>query len=218
MTPVIVLSDSTLANGAEPWKLPVLDDLPDLRCHQEPPPKDDFKPYRRDPATLARAWVTPGQKGYEYRIGGLEKDALTGNVSYDPMNHERMTELREAKILGISADIPDAKVESGPASGQLLVVGWGSSYGPIREAVERLNARSIAVSHLHLMHLNPFPRNLGELLTRFEKILVPELNRGQLSQLLAARYRVEVRSYNKMQGRPLTVSEIEEQILAQLED
>ncbi len=214
MTPVILLSDSTLANGAEPWKIPSFDQLPDLQCHQSLPASATFKPYERDPVTLARAWVTPGEKGYEYRIGGLEKDALTGNVSNDPLNHERMSELRAAKIANIAADIPAARVDFGPARGGLLVVGWGSSYGPIHEAVRRAAATGREVSHVHLAHLNPFPANLGEVLAQFDCILVPELNWGQLAQLLKARFRLPIRSFGKMQGRPFTVSELERHILS----
>jgi 2-oxoglutarate/2-oxoacid ferredoxin oxidoreductase subunit alpha len=209
MTPVIVLSDSTLGNGAEPWNIPSFESLPDLRLSQSLPSAEDFKPYQRDPATLARTWVIPGQKGYEYRIGGLEKDATTGDVSNDPLNHEKMSELRAAKIANIAADIPEAQLDFGPARGGLLVVGWGSSYGPIHEAVRRVAAKGQLVSHLHLMHINPFPRNLGKVLTCFDRILVPELNMGQLAQLLRARFGVPIHSFNKLQGRPFSASELE---------
>lgn len=213
MTPVIVLSDSTLANGAEPWRIPNFDALPNLKVERALPPIEDFKPYERDATTLARAWVTPGLKGYEYRVGGLEKDASTGHVSNDPINHEQMTALRAAKILNIAEDIPEARLDFGPERGELLVVGWGSSYGPIHEAVRRTNATGNVFSHLHLTHLHPFPKNLGHVLAQFDKVLVPELNLGQLAQLLKARFGVPVHSFNKVQGRPFTATELEQHLL-----
>lgn len=209
MTPVIVLSDGALAHGAEPWKIPEFDKLPDLRTTRPAPTPGKFLPYERDPETLARAWVIPGQTGLEYRIGGLEKDALTGNVSSDPANHAQMSQLRAEKVERIAQDIAEAKVGFGPERGDLLVVGWGSSFGPIYEAARRASAKGVTVSHVHLTHLNPFPRNLGSVLAGFKRILVPELNLGQLATLLKARFDVPVESYHKMQGRPLTVSELE---------
>lgn len=212
MTPVIVLSDSTLANGAEPWKIPTYANLPDLRIERALPDAKDFKPYERDPTTLARAWVVPGQKGYEYRIGGLEKDASTGHVSNDPQNHERMTELRAAKIANIAQDIPPARLDFGPESGPLLVVGWGSSYGPIHEAVRRVSSKGQVVSHVHLTHLNPLPKNLQDMLRKFDKVVVPELNLGQLAQILRSHFGGDIVSLNKVQGRPFTASELEQHL------
>ena len=212
MTPVIILSDSTLANGAEPWKIPSLAELPDLSFAPELPAPEDFKAFVRDPATLARAWVAPGRAGYEYRIGGLEKDSVTGHVSYDPGNHEKMTHLRAQKLEHIAEDIPLAEVQYGSGKGRLLVLGWGSTFGPIREAVRRANAAGHDVSHLQLRHLNPLPANLKEVLARFDEVLVPELNLGQLATILRGKYGLRIRSYNKMQGRPISAIEIEQQI------
>ncbi|HEY5961956.1 MAG TPA: 2-oxoacid:acceptor oxidoreductase subunit alpha [Polyangiaceae bacterium] len=213
MTPVILLSDGALANGAEPWRIPRVASLPEIVADRPLPPAGQYQPYARDEDTLARAWVTPGNRGYEYRIGGLEKDALTGNISYDPLNHERMTRLRASKIQGIANDIPLAQVEYGPDKGGLLVLGWGSSYGPIHEAVRRVTAKGCLVSHLHLRHLNPFPRNLSELLDQFDRVVVPELNLGQLSQLIQARLGKQVHPINKVQGRPFSASELERHFL-----
>jgi 2-oxoglutarate ferredoxin oxidoreductase subunit alpha len=213
MTPVIILSDGAVANGAEPWRIPSVEDLPEIRCGRPIPPPEAFQPYARDESSLARAWVTPGNRGYEYRIGGLEKDALTGNVSYDPINHERMTRLRASKVAGMASDIAPAAIEFGPEKGNLLVIGWGSSYGPIHEAVRHVAAKGCVVSHLHLRHLNPFPSNLSEILERFDRIVVPELNLGQLSLLLQARYGKRVYPLNKVQGRPFLASELERHLL-----
>lgn len=218
MTPVLVLSDATLANGAEPWRIPDLGALPDLRSQRDLPEPDEFLPFARDEATLARHWVGPGQKGYEHRIGGLEKDARTGHISYDPMNHELMSRLRMEKVLRIANDIPNAEVAYGPAQGPLLVLGWGSSYGPIHEAMRNLAARGRSVSQLHLHHIHPFPKNLGEVLAGFETILVPELNLGQLVLLLRAHYQMDFVSFNKVQGRAFTAQELEQRIESILKD
>ena len=206
MTPVLMLSDGYLGNGAEPWKIPRLEDLPKIPVsfHTDP---ESFQPYRRDPATLARMWAIPGTPGLEHRIGGLEKEDGSGNVSYDPLNHEKMVRLRAEKIARIAGDIPEVEV-LGDESGKVLVVGWGSTYGSITTAVERLRSRGAPVSSAHLRYLNPFPRNLGEVLRRFEKVLVPELNLGQLRFMIRGHYLVDAIPLNKVQGKPFKISEI----------
>nr|MDQ2646397.1 2-oxoacid:acceptor oxidoreductase subunit alpha [Myxococcota bacterium] len=179
MTPVILLTDGYLANGAEPWKIPNVADLPKIELKFRTDPVG-FHPFVRDETTLARAWAIPGTPGLVHRIGGLEKDYDSGHISYAPENHERMCRVRAAKIAGIANDVPEQAIEVGNESGKLLVLGWGSTYGAIREAVERSRARGLDVSHAHVRYLNPFPRNLGDLLRRFDRVLVPELNLGQL--------------------------------------
>lgn len=211
MTPVILLSDGFIANGSEPWNLPEPDALPAIRARREIP-TDGFVPYARDPETLARVWPLPGTPGLEHRIGGLEKTDGAGDVSYDPENHERMVHLRADKVERVARDIPPA-VPEGDESGRLLVVGWGSTYGAITSAVRRARLDGRSVSHLHLRHLHPLPQNLEEVLGRFETILVPEINLGQLSFLLQGRFCREVESLNKVQGRPFRASEIEERII-----
>ena len=206
MTPVFFLSDGYLGNGAEPWKIPGQGELPELEVRFRTETLG-FQPYLRDPKTLARPWAVPGTPGMEHRIGGLEKEDITGNVSYDPLNHEHMVRLRAEKIARIAADIPHVEV-LGKDSGPLLVVGWGSTYGAITSAVEELQAKNRPVSSIHLRYLNPFPANLGDVLKRFEKVLVPELNLGQLSLLIRARYLVDAIGLNKVQGKPFRVSEI----------
>ena len=206
MTPVLVLSDGYLGNGAEPWKVPRLDELPKIpvNFHAD---RETFQPYRRDPRTLARMWAIPGTPGLEHRIGGLEKEDGSGNVSYDPLNHEKMVLLRAEKIARIADDIPEVKV-LGSDSGKVLVLGWGSTYGSITSAVERLRARDAPVSSAHLRYLNPFPRNLGSVLRRFEKVLVPELNLGQLRFMVRGHYLADAVGLNKVQGKPFKISEI----------
>jgi 2-oxoglutarate ferredoxin oxidoreductase subunit alpha len=206
MTPVILLSDGYLANGAEPWKIPSLDELPEFKVRFRTDPKG-YLPFLRDPHTLARDWVKPGTPGLEHRIGGLEHDQRTGNVSYDPLNHEQMTHLRADKVAGIAADIPPLDVE-GEEAGDLLLLGWGSTEGAMVGAYEELRREGRSVARAHLRHLNPFPRNLGEVLKRYRNILVPELNTGQLALLLRARYLIDVISYPKMQGKPFKIAEI----------
>jgi len=206
MTPVFFLSDGYLGNGAEPWRIPTHAELPKFEVEFRTE-KEGFQPYLRDPKTLARPWAVPGTPGLEHRIGGLEKEDITGNVSYDPLNHEHMVRLRAEKIARIAADIPHVEV-LGKDSGPLLVVGWGSTYGAITSAVEELQAKGRPVSSIHLRYLNPFPANLGDVLKRFEKVLVPELNLGQLSLLIRARYLVDAVGLNKVQGKPFRVSEI----------
>ncbi len=208
MTPVAYMSDAFLATGAEPWKIPDIDDLPNIAVENWTV-KETFHPYNRDPATLARPWAVPGTPGLEHRIGGLEKADITGNVSYDPENHHRMQTLRAQKVAGIADDIPDLQVY-GPPRGELLILGWGSTYGAIRSAVERLQAEGQSVSHAHMRHLNPFPRNTGDVLTSFKKVLLPEVNLGQLRLLMRARYLIDVVGLNRVRGKPFRISEIEE--------
>ena len=215
MTPVVVLSDGYIANGSEPWKLPRVEDLPDFAPEFRSDP-EGFAPYLRDPETLARPWALPGTPGLEHRIGGLEKEDLTVNVSYDPENHERMTRHRAEKVARVAREIGDVEVE-GPAEGELLVLGWGSTEGAIKGAVRLLQDRGVAVSRAHLRWLNPMPKNLGDVLSRFDKVLAPELNLGQLSMLLRARFLKDVVSYSKVQGRPFFRSEIEAKILSLLD-
>jgi 2-oxoglutarate ferredoxin oxidoreductase subunit alpha len=207
MTPVVYLSDAFLGTGAEPWPIPNVDDLPSIAV----PNRTDaagFYPYLRDEATLARPWAVPGTPGLEHRIGGLEKADILGNVSYDPDNHDRMQRLRQAKIAGIAADIPPLDVY-GPAKGDLLILGWGSSYGAIRSAVERLQADGKSVAHAHLRYLNPFPENTGDVVRAYKRVLIPELNLGQLLLLIRARYLVDAIGYNKVRGKPFRIAEIE---------
>ncbi|MFN8180187.1 MAG: 2-oxoacid:acceptor oxidoreductase subunit alpha [bacterium] len=206
MTPVILLSDGYLANGAEPWRIPRLDDLPAIPLRYRTDP-EGFQPYSRDPATLARPWAIPGTPGLEHRIGGLEKQDVTGHVNYEAANHEHMVRLRDEKVRNIAKDIPPAQIE-GPEQGDVLVVGWGSTYGAIRSALRRLHDRGETASHVHLRHLHPLPSNLGEILRRFEKVLVPELNLGQLTTLLRARYLVDAHVVSKVQGKPFQSTEI----------
>jgi 2-oxoglutarate ferredoxin oxidoreductase subunit alpha len=235
-TPVMLLSDGYLANGAEPWRLPEVDQLPDLAADvgfQTGPNHDDaFWPFQRDPDTLARPWAIPGTAGLEHRIGGLEKADGSGNISYDPDNHHHMTELRAAKIAGIAADIPPLELDLGrdaePSGNgspdrpdrdvrpRLLVLGWGSSYGPIRAAVRRARQRGARVARAHLRHLNPFPANTGEVLAGFDRVLVPEMNMGQLRLLLRAEYLVDARGYNQVRGLPFTSQELTDVIMAEL--
>jgi len=215
-TPVYLLSDAYLANGSEPWLVPDVSSLPDLATQFAEPGNgaEPFEPYRRDPVTLARPWAIPGTAGLEHRIGGLEKADVTGAISYDPANHDRMVRLRAQKIAGIAADIPELEVDDPDGSARLLVVGWGSTYGPIGAAVRRVRNRGLEVAHAHLHHLNPFPRNTGEVLRRYEKVLVPEMNLGQLALLLRGEFLVDVVSYTQVRGRPLTSAEIEDAIMA----
>src|SRR6266851_54956 len=207
MTPVVLLSDAFLAHAAEPWLIPNPRELPrfPVRFRTE---AAGFHPFLRDPTTLARPWAPPGTPGLEHRIGGLEKDYDTGHISYDPENHARMTQTRAAKIAGIANDIPLQSVALGADHGALAVVGWGSTYGAIHQAVRRVRQDGVDVSHIHLRYLNPFPRNLGDLLKRFDRVLVPELNAGQLVQLLRAAYLVPAESVSKVEGKPFKVAEI----------
>jgi 2-oxoglutarate ferredoxin oxidoreductase subunit alpha len=210
MTPVICMTDGYLGNGAEPWRIPDAKTLPAIPVTFASDPAT-FAPYARDPKTLARPWAIPGTPGLQHRIGGLEKEDVTGNISYNPENHHRMVQLRAEKIRRIADDIPLQSVE-GDESGDLLVVGWGSTYGSIRSAVDAVRQRGRSVSHAHLRYLSPLPRNLGEVLGRFTRILVPEINNGQLSQILRSKYLRPVEGFNLVRGLPLGADEIEERI------
>ena len=207
MTPVVYMSDAFLATGAEPWKIPNFDDLPSIAVPNRTE-REGFWPYLRDETTLARPWAVPGTPGLEHRIGGLEKADVSGNVSYDPENHHRMQLLRQAKIAGIAADIPQLEV-SGPAEGDLLVLGWGSTYGAIRSAVERLQAKGTSIAHAHLRYLNPLPANTGDVVKAYKKVLIPEVNLGQLLMLIRARFLVDAVGYNRVRGKPFRIAELE---------
>jgi len=209
-TPVLLLTDGYLANGAEPWRLPALDDLPDLTVEfaTQPNHGDEYWPYLREPETLARPWALPGTPGLMHRIGGIEKQDGTGNVNYDPHNHEKMVHLRAEKIARIAHDIPPVDVDD-PGGADLLVLGWGSTWGVAQQAVRQARANGRRVAHAHLVHLNPFPANLGEVLRAYPKVLVPEMNLGQLSRLVRAEYLVDAKSVTKVQGLPFRAAEIE---------
>jgi 2-oxoglutarate ferredoxin oxidoreductase subunit alpha len=210
MVPVIVLSDGYLANGAEPWRIPEMRDIPEIPVHFESNP-EGFLPYKRNPETLARPWAVPGTPGLEHRIGGLEKQDVTGNINYEPLNHERMVRLRAAKVAGIAQDIPDV-VPAGDPDGDLLIVAWGSTYGAVTAALKAQRAKGRRIGHVHLRYLNPLAKNLGEVLQRYKRILVPEMNMGQLVTILRAKYLVDAEGLNKIQGHPFKQAEIEAKI------
>ncbi len=220
-TPVILLSDGYLANGAEPWRVPDVESLPDLRdlVAFAPGPNADgeFMPFLRDPATLARPWAIPGTPGLEHRIGGLEKADGTGNISYDPDNHHHMTMLRKQKVDGIATDIPELAVD-GDADADVLVAGWGSTYGPIRQAVRKVRAAGGKVARVHFRHLNPFPANTAEVMGRYQRVVVPEMNTGQLSVLLRDRFLVDARGYNRVRGLPFTTQELADELTAHVDE
>jgi 2-oxoglutarate ferredoxin oxidoreductase subunit alpha len=209
-TPVLVLSEGFLANGSEPWCIPSLSEFERIAV-RHPVDAEDFQPFARDPATLARPWVLPGTPGMENRMGGLEKNPLSGNVSYAPQDHEEMCRLRADKVQRIADFIPPLEVE-GPEQGPLLVLAWGGSYGAVAAAVQRAGLKGHAVAHAHLRYLNPFPANLGDILRRYDRVLIPELNGGQLLLLIRARYLVDAIAFSKLQGRPFTINEIETRI------
>jgi 2-oxoglutarate/2-oxoacid ferredoxin oxidoreductase subunit alpha len=210
MVPVIVLSDGYLANGAEPWKVPTIEELPEIPVHFETNP-EGFLPYRRDPVTLSRPWAIPGTPGLEHRIGGIEKQDVTGNINYEPLNHEHMVRLRAAKVESVANDIPPV-IPEGDQSGDLLIIAWGSTHGPITAALNAQREKGRRIGHVHLRHLNPLPRDLGEVISRYKKVLVPEMNMGQLLMILRAKYLVDAHGYNKIQGKPFKTSEIEQKI------
>ncbi len=218
-TPVYLLSDAYLANGSEPWLIPDVAELQPIEVEFASGPNegDQFLPYKRDPRTLARPWAVPGTPGLEHRIGGLEKADGTGNVSYDPDNHDLMVRLRAQKVAGIAADIPPLGVDDPDGEATTLVLGWGSTYGPIGAAVRRVRRDGHKVARAHLHHLNPFPRNTGEVLRRYEKVLIPEMNLGQLLKLVRAEFLVDAVGYNKVRGRPFTSAELAEAITALVE-
>jgi len=210
MVPVIILSDGYLANGAEPWKIPTVAELPQIPVHFETNP-EGFLPYKRNPSTLARPWAIPGTPGLEHRVGGIEKQDVTGNINYEPLNHEHMVRTRAEKVEGIAQDIPEI-VPEGDQSGDLLIVAWGSTAGPITAAMAPMREKGHRIGHVHLRYLNPLPRNLGDILKRYKKVLVPEMNMGQLSMILRAKFLVDAESYGKIQGKPFKQSEIEAKI------
>jgi 2-oxoglutarate ferredoxin oxidoreductase subunit alpha len=223
-TPVMLLSDGYLANGSEPWRLPEVDALADISVafatepnHTDAEGQPEFWPYLRDPDTLARPWALPGTPGLMHRIGGLEKEDGSGNISYDPANHERMVELRAAKVAGIADDIAPVAVSGDVDDADVLVLGWGSTWGAVDGAVERCQAAGHKVAQAHLVHLNPFPRNLGDVLRRYRRVIVPEMNLGQLVRMVRAEYLVDARSVTKVQGVPFTAGELEAEIIKELE-
>src|SRR5689334_7881592 len=218
-TPVYLLSDAYLANGSEPWLLPDVAQLPDISVEfaTEPNFEDQFLPYLRDERTLARPWAVPGTPGLEHRIGGLEKADRTGNISYDPDNHDLMTRLRAQKVAGIASDIPELAVDDPDGDARVLVLGWGGTYGPIAAACRRVRNGGRKVAHAQLRHLNPFPRNTGELLRRYDKVLVPEMNLGQLLKLVRADFLVDAVGYNRVRGVPLRAAELADAISALVE-
>ncbi|WP_448641168.1 2-oxoacid:acceptor oxidoreductase subunit alpha [Geodermatophilus sp. URMC 63] len=214
-TPVMLLSDGYLANGAEPWSVPSVEDLPDLAVDFATEPNGaaadgtpEFLPYLRDPETLARPWAVPGTAGMQHRIGGLEKADKTGNISYDPANHDLMTRLRQAKVDGIAADIPPTDVDDPDGDARVAVIGWGSTYGPIGAACRRIRHSGRSVAQIHLRHVNPMPADLGEVLSRYDRVVCPEMNLGQLSLLLRAKYLVDVQSHTQVRGLPFRAAEL----------
>jgi 2-oxoglutarate ferredoxin oxidoreductase subunit alpha len=215
-TPVILLSDGYLANGAEPWAIPDVASLPDLTVEFATEPNGSaedgdegmFLPYLRDPETLARAWAVPGTAGLQHRVGGLEKADRTGNISYDPANHDLMVRLRQAKIDGIAASIPPTEVDDPDGDARVAVIGWGSTYGPIGAACRRIRRSGRSVAQIHLRHLNPFPADLGEVLGRYDRVVCPEMNLGQLALLLRGRYLVDVQSHTQVRGLPFRAAEL----------
>jgi 2-oxoglutarate ferredoxin oxidoreductase subunit alpha len=213
--PVIILSDGYLANCSEPWHIPSVEDLPDLSVEfasghnkELPDGSTTFWPYLRDPETLARPWAVPGTAGLEHRIGGIEKADGTGNISYDPANHDFMVRTRQAKIDGIAASIPPLEVEDPSGQARVLVLGWGSTYGPIGAACRAVRAEGVDIAQAHLRHLNPFPANTGEVLRAYDRVLIPEMNLGQLALLIRGRYLVDAISYNQVRGMPFKADEL----------
>jgi len=215
MTPVILLTDGYLANGAEPWLVPSFADLPGISVRFRTDPQGFF-PYLRDEETLARPWVRPGTPGLEHRIGGISKEHVTGNISYSPANHEQMVRIRARKVAGIAREIPPTKI-GGAEQGDVLMVGWGGTYGAIAAAAKELVEHGKAVGHVHLRHLNPLPPDLPDIFSRFKKILVPELNMGQLVKILRAEFLVDAVGMNKIQGRPFKISELVKRVLRLIE-
>jgi 2-oxoglutarate/2-oxoacid ferredoxin oxidoreductase subunit alpha len=219
-TPVYLLSDAYLANGSEPWLLPDVETLPDISTTFATAPNAEdgtYLPYLRDEQTLARPWALPGTKGLEHRVGGLEKADRTGNISYDPENHDLMSRLRAQKVAGIAGDIPELEVDDPDGDAKVLVLGWGGTYGPIAAGVRRVRKSGRSVAQAHLRYLNPFPRNTGEVLRRYEKVLIPEMNLGQLLKLVRAEFLVDAIGYNRVSGVPLRASEVAEAIEAMVD-
>jgi len=218
MTPVMFLSDGYIANGAEPWRYPQTKDLPAIKVQfktELSEGEEKFMPYQRD-EKLARPWAVPGTPGLEHRIGGLEKQNITGNVNYEPENHQLMVNLRQEKVDRIADHIPEQSLDSGPSSGKILVLGWGSTYGAIKSAVAVLQQQGHAVSHAHLRYIRPFPKNLGQILHNFDKVLIPEINNGQLIKIIRDIYLVDAKGYNKVMGVPITKTELVQQLQSML--
>jgi 2-oxoglutarate/2-oxoacid ferredoxin oxidoreductase subunit alpha len=218
MTPVIFLSDGYIANGAEPWKFPQSADLPEIKTEfktQLGDHEEKFQPYLRD-EKLVRPWVIPGTPAMEHRIGGLEKQNITGNISYEPENHQLMVKIRQEKVDKIADYIPEQKLDSGAEKGKVLVIGWGSTYGSIKSACAQLQAQGAAVSHAHIRYIRPFPKNLGDIIKNFDKVLIPELNNGQLIKIIRDVYMVDAKGYNKIMGIPFTKTELVEEIKGML--
>jgi 2-oxoglutarate ferredoxin oxidoreductase subunit alpha len=214
MTPVVFLSDGYIANGSEPWKFPESKDLPPIEVtfkKERSENEEAFQPYLRD-EKLVRPWAIPGTAGLEHRLGGLEKQDITGNVSYDPENHELMVKIREEKIEKIADYIPEQKIDNGPEKGKVLIIGWGSTYGAIKSAVIDLLKEGNQVSHVHLRYIRPFPKNLGTIIKNFDKILIPELNNGQLIKIIRDKYLVDAKGLNKIKGVPFTKSEVIDEV------
>jgi 2-oxoglutarate ferredoxin oxidoreductase subunit alpha len=216
-TPVIVLSDTFLQNSSEPWRIPDVATLPSISANYAAPNGAGFRPYARD-ERLARPWAVPGTPGLTHRIGGLEREDVTGNISYEPENHERMTKLRQAKVDGIAADLPGVEVDDPDGDADLLVLGWGSSLGTIRAAARRVRGQGRKVATAHLRWLHPFPANTGDVLTRYPKVLIPEMNLGQLAMLVRAKYLVDAKTYSKVQGLPIFAEELEQEIARMLDE
>jgi len=220
MTPVILLSDGYIANGAEPWKFPSTADLKPIEVEfktQLGHLEDKFQPYLRD-EKLVRPWVIPGTAGLEHRIGGLEKQNITGNISYDPDNHQLMVKIRQEKVDKLAQYIPEQKLDSGPEKGKILVLGWGSTYGAIKSACAELQGQGMEVAHAHLRYVRPFPSNLGDIIRNFDKVLIPELNIGQLVKIIRDVYLTDAEGYNKIMGVPFTKTELVEKIRSMLEE
>jgi 2-oxoglutarate ferredoxin oxidoreductase subunit alpha len=210
-TPVILLSDGYLANGAEPWAIPSEDELPDLRVEFATAPNGEdgeFLPYLRDPETLARAWAVPGTAGLQHRIGGLEKADKTGNISYDPANHDFMVRTRQAKVDGIAASLPPTEAEDPDGGARVAVIGWGSTYGPIGAACRQIRSSGQPIAQVHLRHLNPLPADLGEILARYDRVICPEMNLGQLAMVLRAKFLIDVHSHTQVRGLPFRAAEL----------
>jgi 2-oxoglutarate ferredoxin oxidoreductase subunit alpha len=224
-TPVFLLSDGYLANGSEPWSIPAVSELPDLTVEFATAPNDTddrgqpvFHPYLRDQDTLARPWAIPGTAGLEHRIGGIEKADVTGNISYDPDNHDHMVRVRQAKVDGITKTIVDLEVDDPSGEAEVLILGWGSTYGPIAAATRAVRNTGARVARAHLRHLNPFPANTGEVLRRYRRVIVPEMNSGQLALLLRAKYLVDIQSYSRVRGLPFTTVELADVLVQALEE
>jgi 2-oxoglutarate ferredoxin oxidoreductase subunit alpha len=210
MTPVIFLSDGYIANGAEPWKFPKSEELPKIEVKFKTELdiyEEKFLPYWRD-EKLVRPWAIPGTPGFEHRIGGIEKQNITGNISYDPDNHQLMVKIREEKVEKIAQHIPDQKLDNGPEKGKVLILGWGSTYGAIKSAVNELLQQGYEVAHAHLRYVRPFPKNLGDIIKSYEHVLIPEINNGQLIKIIRDKYLVDAKGFNKIMGIPITKGEL----------